>query len=273
MLTRRTAMALLLAACAHPALGQDGPLLPRAGGVLLPPGEPGDPRLPLGLAIKRPWCQVLRTFGNPVLEGHFAVRVSAASGNLCLAMWDLGDRVLGLGQFEGYDAALLWDLIAVMMGRRPDIAIGRPEMLYESDHFEAAHWQLDDNTARRINRVQEAGAPQVRRWVVPAHATAQAIEPLTRGLLPPVGQQPSHVLWHEPAPEFATGSRMAEPYQLGEIPRLDRTLAVAMRSGRMLAPLDGRAARAVLDRNDGPALMPVADRDGTPLGRVRVLIV
>lgn len=151
-------------------------------------------------------------------------------------MWDLGDRVLGLGQFQDFDQDLLWDLIAVMMGRRPDIAIGRPEVLYESDHFEAAHWQLDSNTARRIGRPEAERSPQVRRWVVPARSTADAIEPLTRGLLPPVGRQTSHVLWHEPVPAFATGARMAQPYQLGEIPRLDRTIAVAMRSGRMLAP-------------------------------------
>lgn len=239
---------------------------------MLPLGDPGDPRDPLVLAARPPWGQVLRTFGNPVLEGHFAVRVSAQTGAVCLAMWDLGDRVLGIGQSADGGGAALWEVVAAVMGRKPDIAIGRPEVLYESDHFESGHWQLDGATAARLGRVRDAQEVQGRRWVVPATATARAIEPLTRGLLPAVAPAPSHVLWHEPTPNLNTGARQAEPYRLGEIPRFDRTLAATLRSGRMVAPLDGRAARAVLARNRGPALMPVHDRDGTLLGRVRVLI-
>jgi len=273
MVSRRGALAGLAALWACPSWGQEGPLLSRPGGDLLPLGDPGSPRDPLILAARPPWVQVLRTFGNPVLEGHFAIRVSAQTGAMCVAMWDLGDRVLGLGQQEGMDRGMLWDLVAVAMGRKPDIAIGRPDALYESDHFESAHWRLDADTAQRIGRARDAQEVQARRWVVPAAATAEAIEPLTRALLPPRTRAYSHVLWHEPMPRTDTGSRLARDYRLGEIPNLDRTLAAAMRAGRMLAPLETRTAERVLARNGGPALMAVADRDGTPLGRVRVLIV
>ena len=107
---------------------------------------------------------------------------------------------------------------------------------------------------------------------MPARATAEAIGPLTRGLLPPVGRAPTHALWHEPTPRLATGSRLAPTYRVGtQSPAFDKALAGMLRAGRMLTPLDTRAARLMLERNGGPALMPVEDRDGTPLGRVRIL--
>lgn len=252
--------------------------LGRSGGFLLPAHNPGPASVEAWEELARagtpkgPWVQILRTFGDPVLEGHFAIRAHLPSGRLCLAMWDLGDRVLGLGQFADQPGAEMWDLVKTVMSRKPVVAIGNPSLIYKTDHFEAAHWRLGADEAARFGRETEAESAVGRLWEVPSRDVASAISPLTRGLLPPEEGSPSHVLWHEPEPLVAPFQGDPQVYRLGEgIPGLDDAVASSLRSGRMLTPIDGGAAQALLDRSGGPGMVPVASPSGIPLGRVRVL--
>ena len=268
-------MGAALGACAWPVGALE---LGRDGGFLVTPHSPGpaEPEAWEELARagtpKGPWVQILRTFGDPVLEGHFAIRAHLPSGRLCLAMWDLGDRVLGLGQFEEQPAERMWDLVKAVMARKPVVAIGNPSLIYKTDHFETAHWRLGEAEARRFGRDEEARAPVGRLWEVPSRDVASAISPLTRGLLPPGKGSPSHAIWHEPEPLVVSFQGTPKGYRLGEgIPGLDDAIASSLRSGRMLTPIDGGAARALLERNGGPGMVPVASPSGIPLGRIRVL--
>ena len=82
------------------------------------------------IRLERPWGQILRTFGNPVLEGHFSMRVSASNGNLDMAMWDRGDRILGMAQYSNKSPRDLWPMIEAIMSRRPDLTIGPGSVSY-----------------------------------------------------------------------------------------------------------------------------------------------
>ena len=248
--------------------GWSGPML--QGGTLWPVGAPRAVEGPWALGVSAPWAQVMRTFGNPVLEGHVAVRVAPAAGRVCVAMWDLGDRVLGVGQTRA-PAQMLWEIAAAAMGRKPDIAIGRPDILYESDHFEAAHWQLDAATAGRLGRQTEL-IPQVRQWIVPGRTTARVIEPVLGVLHAPVDVESAYVLWHEPDPAIATRTRLGPAYVMGDSAKMDTALSWMLEQGLMVVPAP-QEAQALLERNGGPGLFPVQTPSGQSLGRLRVLRV
>jgi hypothetical protein len=251
----------------------------RPGGVLLQPkivdvSTPEELEALSDVEMDGSWVQILRTFGNPVLEGHFAVRAHIDKGLLCLAMWDLGDRVLGLGQFEGQEPAVLWPLLETAIGRKPDIAIGDPSFVYNTSHLETAHWHLSTDLARRVGRPEQAGTTQSRRWAVPSRDVASRIEPMTRGLLPPQSRTPSHAVWHEPDPALPDVGEVGNVYVLGSgLPDLDAAVASILRSGRMLAPLDHATATLFLKNNGTSVYTPVHTPSGRPLGRIRILTI
>jgi hypothetical protein len=247
--------------------------------VLLEPEDVGEVTRDVleGLAASNDdgsWVQILRTFGNPVLEGHFALRAHVDKGLLCLAMWDLGDRVLGLGQFSGQEPAVLWPVLEKAIGRKPDIAIGDPSFVYNTSHLETAHWHLSKDLARRVGRPDQAGLVHGRRWAVPSRDIAGSIEPMTRGLLPPQGGMPTHAIWHEPDPALPDVGNVGAVYVLdGGLPNLDRAVVALLRSGRMLAPLDTPTARSVLETNGPSVYIPLQTPGGRPLGRIRILTI
>jgi hypothetical protein len=220
------------------------------------------------------WVQIMRTFGDPVLEGRFAVRAHVEKGLLCLVMWDLGDRVLGLGQFEGQSSAVLWPLLEAVLGRKPDIAIGDPRLVYRASHFETAHWHLSKDLARSVGRPEQHGGVHGRRWIVPSSEIGVRIRPLMGGLLPPQGNTLSHVVWHEPDPALPDVGDVGRVYILGSgMPGMDVAMAYICHTGRMMAAIDRATALAFLQSNGRSVYIPVQTSSGRSLGRVRILTI
>lgn len=270
---RRLFLAQLAALAATPAMAQ---VLPERGGLVDIPRQEGEYQR---ISLNRPWGQVLRTFGDPVLEGHFSMRVTAREGHLDMAMWDRGDRLLGLGQFSSMEAQELWPLVEAIMARRPDLTIGPGAYMFQSDHYETAHWQIDDVVANRTGRYREAENVQASSWMRPSHGIAKAIRPLSRHIGPPWGSY-SHILWTEPAPEVPGGPKAVNTIRLGSgaHPEIEDRLRDIAASGRMIATLDGRAARRYIE-SLGPlvqfaaTLTDVQMPDGSLWGRCRILTV
>lgn len=265
--------------CAGQAWSQDLFGSSRPGGILLehPPVNTLDNEALEALAdhtLEGSWIQVLRTFGNPVLEGRFALRGRVETGQLCLAMWDLGDRVLGLGQFENQEPAVLWPVLETTTGRKPDIAIGDPSFVYTASQLETAHWRLSEELAARVGKPKQAAEVHGMRWSLPSRDIASRLEPMTRGLLPPMSKTPSHVVWHEPDPALPDVGDVGSSYTLGGgLPGLDTAMAVVARTGRMLAPLDGETAAQLFTRNGKAVYTPIQSPSGRSMGRVRILTI
>lgn len=223
----------------------------------------------------RPWVQIMRTFGDPVFEGHFAIRVNLQSGGLCMIMWDRGDRVLGLAQFDAQPLDRLWPVLSAVMARRPEIGVGLFREPKEGDLFEAAHWRLDEKLAKRFGRDESATTTRVGKWTKPSKQVAKSIEPLARFLSPPEREM-KYILWSEPAPLLDLGYELAPAYQFGSnemksSQAFDQTLMSCWRLGRMICEVPPEAAREMLARNTGPSLIPLKNQAGEIFGRARIL--
>lgn len=273
---RRTFIAGMAAGVtmASPVLAQQNFM--RQGNVISVPVGSGEVK---PMELSRPWGQVLRTFGDPVLEGHFSMRVMAREGTLDMAMWDRGDRILGIGQYGGRDAQDLWPVVEAVMARHPDLKIGPGAYMFRSDHYETAHWQIDEVVANRTGRYEEMRAPKAASWMRPSNGIAKAIRPLTRDLGPPDGSY-THVLWTEPVPEVPGGPGAVGRIDLGSgnNPGIERRLLDIAESKRMFSTISARVAQPFIE-SLGPlvpfraTLTNVHLPDGRLWGRCRFLSV
>ena len=277
---RRKFLSISLAApfLARPSFAGYIPASKEVKGNLLP--VPNNiPIKPTHLKLSSPWGQVLRTFGNPVLEGHFASRVEVRAHNLCMAMWDRGDRVLGVAQTEGNDSYALWAVVEAVLGRKPDIQIGPGSYLFKTDHYETAHWRLDADTAQRVNRESEAEKTHASSWKRPSKNIAKSLRPLTRVLGPPP-ENITHILWTEPSPEVPGGPVSENNIILGsgEYPEIEKAILVSAYTGRMLTPVPTIPAQSYI-KSLGPlvpftaTLTNVTLPNGEYWGRFRILTV
>lgn len=275
---RRVFLSTILGALAAPAfaqaqIGQDfeSDLLP------LPKRELMEPKQ---MNISRPWGQVLRTFGDPVLEGHFSVRVNVPKGNLCVAMWDRGDRVLGFYQTDKMDSFQLWTLVRAILGRRPDVNIDARDYSFTEGHYETAHWRLDERTGESLNRKEDARAAKALSWPDPSYDIARAVRPLFVRLSPPSSKY-THVLWTEPTPLVPGGPASERGLILGKgrHPEIEKALMMAVQTERMLIPLENTAAATDFVNDTKPfvpftaTLTNVFLPNGTLWGRCRVLTI
>lgn len=275
---RRIFLSSLAAASVVPSFSRAQQGTQSFTGKLAPP-SPFVTESPSLIELKRPWGQVLRTFGDPVLEGHFCARLAVAERRLCLAMWDRGDRILGVGQSENSDGLELWGVVEAVLGRKPDITIGPGSYLFTNEHYETAHWHLDEVTGERLRRKKDAAHAQAASWMNTSRAIASSLKPLTRVLgTPPSGV--SHLIWTEPSPEVPGGPKAPESLVLGsgENPEIERALRESAQTGRMIVRVEGYAASRFVERRSPlvpftATLTNVVLPDGRPWGRFRILSV